>query len=218
MSEATFTIILITVEIIFSLFVLRAMHEAGARKNMIMGFGAIFVVWLASLTIAISNGQFSATGYPLVAFVMAIAIPVIIGVCLNRYWSPFSNIIKNLSQITILKLQWWRAAFGILFFFAAGIPQWFQALGGGGDIAAGITAFLATLSLKKNKENERAKVIAGNSVGILDFLIVLNIGVFVVLKNESPDMIFNLIPLYVVPIFILLHIFSLEKLRKGVSV
>ena len=57
-------------------------------------------------------------------------------------------------------------------------------------------------------------------MGIFDFIIVLSFGAGVVLQNQSPDIPFNLIPLYVVPLFILLHIFSLQrwvKLKKSMG-
>ena len=94
------------------------------------------------------------------------------------------------------------------------MPVWFQTIGGIGDISAGVGAFLALRHYRKHPDNERQAIIKGNVAGILDFIIVLNLGLFVVLRDESPDVMFNMIPLYVVPIFILLHIFSLQKLRQ----
>lgn len=73
---------------------------------------------------------------------------------------------------------------------------------------------LAVYLLNQERIDERLAIIYGNLVGILDFIIVLTLGLFVVLKDHSPDMMFNLIPLYVVPTFILLHIFSIERLFK----
>ena len=212
MTENAFTIILILVEIIFASLVLRAFWKAGAGRKMVTGMGIIFALWLSTLYATISNELFSATGYPLVVFTTVIIIPVVIGLLLNHFWTPFAHAVGSIPQTTFLKLQYWRSAFGVLFFFTPAIPQWFQSLGGGGDIAAGVAAMLAVFALKNSDKNQMQKIIAGNAVGILDFVVVLNLGIFVVIKNESPDMIFNLIPLYVVPIFILLHIFSLQQL------
>ena len=107
-----------------------------------------------------------------------------------------------------------RAAFGILFFFTATLPVWFQYTGGLGDIAAGFGAFLGLYYLYKNPANERQAIIRGNLIGILDFIVVLSLGTLVVLRDHAPDIMFLLIPLYVVPLFILLHIFSLQRLGK----
>jgi len=110
-----------------------------------------------------------------------------------------------------------RVVFGVMFFFTASLPVWFQFIGGLGDIAAGVGAFFALRYLRKHPDKEKQTIIRGNLAGILDFIIVLNLGLFVVLRTESPDIMFDLIPLYVVPIFILLHIFSLQKLRSPKS-
>ena len=78
---------------------------------------------------------------------------------------------------------------------------------------------LALRQLQKNPNNVARAIIEGNIIGILDFVVVLNLGVFVVLMNQSASNVlsdmFNLIPLVVVPVFILLHIFSVQKLKMG---
>lgn len=119
-----------------------------------------------------------------------------------------------MSTKSFLLLQFMRAAFGIMFFFTAALPVWFQYTGGLGDIAAGFGAFLGLYCLYKNPNNERQAIIRGNLIGILDFIVVLSLGLIVVLSDHSPDIMFSLIPLYVVPLFILLHIFSLQRLSK----
>lgn len=92
--------------------------------------------------------------------------------------------------------------------------MWFQLIGGLGDIAAGIAAFVALKRLRKNPDKVSRAVIEGNIIGLLDFAIVLSLGVTIVLAALPADQIamFNLLPLVVVPVFILLHIFSLQKL------
>jgi len=107
-----------------------------------------------------------------------------------------------------------RSVFGVMFFFTASLPLWFQLVGGLGDIAAGIGAFFALKYFGSNSNKEHRAIIFGNLIGILDFIVVINFGVFVVLKDQSPDIMFDLVPLYVVPLFILLHMFSLLKLKR----
>jgi len=101
-----------------------------------------------------------------------------------------------------------------MFFLTAIIPPWFQYIGGLGDIAAGFAAIFTLHMFQNKKIDEQKAIIRGNIVGILDFIVVLNLGLFLVLAEESPDVIFNMIPLYVVPIFISLHIFSFKRLKK----
>jgi len=214
MTESVFTSTLLIVEVIFSVMLLMKLKKAGASGLLLLSLASIFIVWLVSAYMMLTNGFFSATGMPQVSFTMAIVIPVVLGLLAAKLWRPLGDAISYMSVSDFLALQHMRAVFGGLFFFTASLPVWFQYLGGLGDIAAGVGAFLALRYLVKNPDKEKQANIKGNLVGILDFIIVLNVGVMVVLDGHSPDMTFNLIPLYVVPLFILLHIFSLQRLRR----
>ncbi len=213
MSETPFAITLIIIEIIFSLMILKTIKKAGGNNRLLFTFVIIFVVWLFSAYTMVSSGFFSGTGIPQIAFTASVFFPVIVGLVAVKLSPAFSNVINRITVSEFLALQHMRVIFGIMFFFTSALPTWFQYLGGLGDIAAGVGAFLALRLLKKNSDKERQANIRGNIIGIIDFMIVMNAGVFVVLVTYSPDMIFDLIPLYVVPMFILLHIFSLQKLR-----
>jgi hypothetical protein len=213
MNEYYFTAALIIIEILFSIMVLSAIRKAGAKREVLGVLGIIFIVWLGSAYFMVSRGFFSATGMPQIAFFVAVITPVILGLLAQKFWKPFGETIENMGTETFLSLQQMRTAFGVMFFFTSVLPVWFQYIGGLGDIAAGIGAFFALVGLRKHSDKEHRAIIKGNLIGVLDFIIVLNLGVFVALKDQSPDIMFDLIPLYVVPIFILLHIFSLQKLK-----
>lgn len=213
MSESVFTATLLIIEVIFSVMLLKTLKKSGGCSSLPIILAGVFIVWLVSTYLMITNGFYSSTGMPQVAFTLGVVIPVVLGLLVAKFWKPLGRAIDNMSASDFLALQHMRAVFGVMFFFTAALPVWFQYLGGLGDIAAGVGAFFALRYLKKNPDMERKANIKGNLVGILDFVIVLNVGVMVVLDGHSPDMVFNLIPLYVVPLFILLHIFSLQKLR-----
>ncbi len=214
MNETLFTTTLIIVEVVFSLMILRTIKKSGASNTVIFTLAVTFAVWLFVAYTMISNGFYSATGIPQVAFTAGVVIPVVIGLIAVKLWPALSIAVSRISVSEFLALQYMRAAFGIMFFFTASLPVWFQYLGGLGDIAAGIGAFLALQYFNKNPDKQRQANIRGNVVGVIDFIIVLNVGVAVVLDTHSPDMTFNLIPLYVVPLFLLLHVFSLQRLRS----
>lgn len=214
MNENQFTIALIALEILFSLMVLRTLGKAGARKSSLAIIGMVMAAWLATMYALVTKGFFSATGVPQLSFSLAVVIPVILGYLAIRQFSPLQQAVDNMTTGDFLQLQYWRSAFGIMFFFTAALPMWFKYIGGLGDIAAGIGAFIALTCFRKGFTTERQAIIRGNLVGILDFIVVLSLGAGVVLQSQSPDIAFDLIPLYVVPIFILLHLFSLQRLRR----
>lgn len=217
MNDTLFTMTLITIEIMFSLMILRTIKKTGASNSLIVSLASIFALWLFAAYTMISNGFYSATGIPQIAFTLGVVIPVVIGLVAVTLFPAFANAIRRIPVSEFLALQYMRAAFGVLFFFATALPVWFQYLGGLGDIAAGIGAFLALQYFNKKPDKQVQANIRGNIVGIIDFVIVLNVGVAVVLDSHSPDMSFNLIPLYVVPLFILLHVFSLQRLRTPLT-
>lgn len=214
MNENFFTITLIIVEMIFTFMVLKSLSNAGAKKPMLVIITLVFSAWLITDYLLIANGFFSATGMQQVAFTVAVVIPLVIGYVAIKSYRPLRQVVDSMNTETILRLQYMRSIFGILFFFTAALPFWFQLVGGLGDIAAGIGAFLALRYFRKNPNKEREVIFRGNAIGILDFIIVINFGVLVVLKDQTPDIMFDLIPLYVVPQFILLHVFSLMRLNK----
>ena len=214
MNENIFTITLIIIEIIFTFMVLKALHNVGAKKPMLAVLGIVLIGWLITDYLLIINGFFSATGMSQVAFTAAVVIPTVVGFLAISFYQPLKQVVNRMGTETFLLLQHMRSVFGVLFFFTAALPLWFQLLGGLGDIAAGIGAFLALRYYRNNPDNERQAIVRGNFAGILDFILVISFGVLVVLRDSSPDIMFDLIPLYVVPQFILFHIFSLKLLAK----
>jgi len=212
MNEPFFTIVLILLSILFAAMILKVLCNAGAKNSTLAIITIIFSCWLLIIFNLLLSGFFSATGTPQVAFAISVFMPVVFGLMAQKLSPTFAATIANISTASFLRLQQMRAAFGVMFFFTGSLPVWFQYTGGLGDIAAGITAFTALAYYQAHPKQEQKAIIRGNFTGILDFVVVLNLGLFVVLQNNSPDIMFSLIPLFAVPIFILLHIFSLQKL------
>ena len=215
--EKDFTVALIVLEVIFSIMILTALGKAGASKSVLMIIGTVFTLWFAAAYTLLSQGFYADSDMPQLTFVMGVVIPVVLGYLAKQLWQPLTKAVDAMSTKTFLSLQFMRAAFGIMFFFTAALPVWFQYTGGLGDILAGFGAYLGLYYFFKHPNEERKAIIRGNLIGILDFIVVLSLGVFVVLQDHSPDMMFLMIPLYVVPLFILLHIFSLQRLGKGTA-
>ncbi len=210
--ENDYTVALIALEVVFSLMILIALSKAGASMSVLMIIAAVFTAWFVSAYALLSQGFYANADIPQLVFVFGVTIPVVVGFLAKQLWTPLKNAVDAMSTKSILLLQFMRAAFGVMFFFTAALPVWFQYTGGLGDIAAGFGAFLGLYYLYKNPNNERQAIIRGNSIGILDFIVVLSSGTLIVMRDHAPDFMFLLIPLYVVPLFILLHIFSLQRL------
>lgn len=215
MSPDLYTIVLIIIEMAFSLMLVKTLCKAGAAKSLLAVISAVWAVWLATVYLLLSNGFFTATGMPQLSFTLGVALPIIVYWLAVYLYQPLKQTVNTMTTQNFLSLQLWRAPFGVMFFFTSDLPTWFQYVGGLGDIAAGVGAFFALNLLRKQPDREYQAIIRGNLVGILDFIVVINLGVFVVLADHSPDIMFDLIPLYVVPLFILLHVYSLQRLGRA---
>jgi len=205
---------LIAIEVIFSAMVLIALRNAGAKRTTLSVIGAVFAVWLPGAFQLLSNGFFTSTGVPQAAFTIAVMIPIIAGFLGVRLWTPLRDAVEAMPTQSFLRLQMMRMPFGLIFFLVPELPVWFRYVGGLGDIAAGVGASVALYLFRSRPDQERSAILRGNLVGILDFAVVIYLGFFVVLSHRSPDFLFDLIPLYGVPLFALLHTFSLRRLGQ----
>ncbi len=212
MNEFGYAIALIALHTAFSVALLKVLYKSGLSKVMLVIIVIFLTVWLATLYTLIDNRFFTMTGIPQFSFALAIVIPVVLGYIVIQFSSSIKQTVTAMTTKDLLYLQYWRAIYGLMFFFTYSLPMWFKYVGGLGDLAAGIAPFIAFQLWRTGKINESRAILYGNLVGIVDFIVVLGLGAGIVLQNQSPDIVFNLIPLYVVPLFILLHIISLQSL------
>lgn len=216
MNTFEFTIVLISVEILFLLLNLRALRRVEASASVLLAFAGAFLLWLGFSYYVLSQDLLSRFGNLQIGFTLMLIFPLVVGLSARQFWQGFSQVVSRLDTEAVLTLQLMRAPFGVLFFFTD-LPFWFQLVGGIGDILAGVAAYIALNRLKNNPDKVNRAIFEGNITGILDFMVVLSFGAFVVIPGlpagqPFSDM-FNLIPFVVVPVFILLHVFSLQKLQ-----
>jgi len=204
-------------EIIFIgaiLFVLaQALKKTGRGLKSVFVVAIILLLWLTGITIF----NFTTEVFTK-ELLLAVVIPVILGVLL-LLWKPYKEVIKAIPQAHYMKLQALRILFGVLFLleaFFSVLPTWFRNLAGSGDIAAGIAGLFAFILIARFGVKQW-QVIAANSIGILDFITVLPLGLFVVVVDAPVELTINLIPLFAVPLFILQHIYSLTYLKTQQS-
>lgn len=217
MNEMPFTLALLGLEIGFSILVLDTLRRVGASGGFLLAIGAAFALWLFADYQLLARGFFSASGMPQLVFAAALALPVVLGFIATRLSAPLRHAVAAMTTADFLRLQATQVLFGGMFFFTIALPSWIQIAGGVGDVIAGGSALLALQLLRGRPDRERLAVLLGNLPGIVDFLIILSLGVFVLFRDQSPDMPFDLIPLFVVPTYILLHFYSLARLGALVS-
>ncbi|WP_026736353.1 hypothetical protein [Fischerella sp. PCC 9605] len=166
-------------------------------------------------------------GAPTIGMLPLILMPVAIGLLLlrSRTWQ---NIVVTAPQHWLIGIQIYRII-GIVFLplmVLDILPAYFAIPAGYGDLITGLLAPLVAYWVWKQGNGWRYLAILWNAIGLLDLAIAVGIGSGILYSNLSHTL-FNekilvtqpfayfplsLIPLFVVPIATVLHIYSLIKL------
>ena len=147
------------------------------------------------------------------------------------FWSnAFGRILDQFAQEILVGYQSYRML-GILFFVAYGaslLPAIFTYPAGIGDILTGLFALLTALVYWRHKLAAAGLVRIWNYFGIADLMLAVSLGflsspgIFLILSTDAPNEMITAYPLVLVPVFavpmsILLHFASLRKLRRDLS-
>lgn len=184
----------------------------------------ILVSWYAVVYVLAADGAFRVVG-PAGIPVLALAfIPVLVGI--PAVW--LSGQVRRMITVPgvpagLIAVQTYRLVGGsfLLLFALHRLPAIFAILAGGGDMLVGATAWAAA---KAVRDGRLSRGVIWNLLGLLDLVVALSLGVaFSPQFNLSPDGITTaaltvlpnvLVPAFLVPTSILLHIASLRTLRS----
>lgn len=214
MSEQLFMTLLLLTLAGFSVFLFYTIRRSRPSTGVFISVVAAVTFWLIVTPILLTKEFFTDNGYPAVSLASAVAGPFIVGLVAYRWSSQLRSAIARLTTSDFLRIQYWRSPFGVFFFFTEELPLWFQLVGGLGDIAAGLGAAAAHRYFQNNPNDERRSIIAGNVTGLVDFAVVLTLGLGFVVPGQTLDFGFNLIPMFAVPLFFLTHAASVARLRR----
>lgn len=168
----------------------------------------------------------SADRWPTIQY--GIAIPILVGLALIARSPIVGRIIDAVPQSWLVGVQLYRAL-GVIFLilYAAGeLPGLFAWPAGVGDIAIGLSAPLVALFYARNPEAGAGAVSWWNVAGIADLVVAVATGF---LTAPSPLQLFAfdrpnelvtvfplvLVPVFLVPLSIVLHAASLAKLQRA---
>lgn len=188
---------------------------------------AFFLIWLALAFILGSRGVFVApTGTPPLALLIALVAPISLYLFAYRSIRPLREFILSADLRVIVGIQAWRwAGLGFLNLYAYKIlPGIFAWPAGLGDMAIGITAPLMLAALLRRPDFATSrKFVMWNVAGILDFTVAVSIGALVPLfapnlfgavsTDPMSRLPLVLIPTYLVPMFVMLHLTALFQAR-----
>ena len=198
-----------------------------AQKTVMYRAGFAIVGWLV-VGVALAIGgvyQGASERFPTVQF--GLLAPILIGI--SMWFVPSVRRIVNLApQSWVVGIQLYRAL-GVIFLilFAVGeLPGEFALPAGAGDVLVGLTAPLVARAYARNPRGSRSRVLWWNILGMADLVIAVTTGVLTApsplqqLAFDRPNALITqfplvLVPTYLVPLSILLHLASVTKLLRN---
>jgi len=164
------------------------------------------------------------------AIVPGILIPLLVGLWVVFRQEGGREILNAVPQRWLVGVQWYRGL-GSMFLVLYGLnylPGAFALPAGFGDVLVGFGALLVAATYEGSKGNRKWLVLAWNCFGIADLLIAIGTGFLSApgplqrFSFDAPNILVGqyplvMIPLYAVPLSLLLHACSIAKLTHSSS-
>ncbi len=201
--------------------------ESARVSRGIVFVATLLVGWLAAALVLTWNGVYSASPehWPTIGF--GILLPIIAGIWLYRHSGLLREIVGAVPQTWLIGFQFYRTL-GVNFlalYFAAMLPGVFALPAGIGDIIVGLSALAIAWTYRAGGTPENAVVRRWNALGIADLVVAIGTGL---ISSPSPlqlvsfdlpnqmisDFPLALVPVFAVPLSILLHLASLAKVKS----
>lgn len=213
-------------------FTQRSKMDMAVKTSFGMYSGAYLIGWLLLAVVLGSGGVFQATHATLFpAIALGIATPILVGVLLLRHSHTLNSAIDSVPLSWLVGVQLYRA-FGFIFlalYAVDQLPAEFAIPAGVGDVLVGVSAPMVAYLLFKGHRLSCLAVLGWNVAGMLDLAIALTLGFlsspgpFQAFAFDAPNELITAFPLVLVPVFavplsILLHLATLKRLKGKVGV
>lgn len=225
-SVATVTAVLVVVH--------RALKGAGwpdrERRRATWSIAALLVVWFLAELVPAWLGLFQGATprIPMIQYGMLVP-PVLIAVLFWR-WRLLRRVIEAVPQKWMVGVQFYRVL-GLIFLvlYAAGeLPGVFALPAGIGDMITGLLAPIVGAAYARSPKAAAGRLRAWNLFGIADLIVAVGTGFLTspsplqMMALDKPNELATAFPLVMIPVFlvplaILLHLASLKKLRQSAT-
>jgi hypothetical protein len=196
-------------------------HERAAAFR----FSAVILIgWFLLAFVLGLAGAYQAAPDRIPTIQYGIFIPFLIGAWLIWRSPGVGRIIDAVPQSWIVGVQLYRAlgAIFLILYATDNMPGLFAWPAGVGDITVGLLAPVVALAYARDARQNAGRVTAWNVLGILDLVVAITTGFITspstLFSYEPPNELIAifplvLIPVYLVPLSLLLHLASLAKLH-----
>ncbi len=202
---------------------------SGNHSGVTLVVAVVLVIWLALIFLLGAGGAFlRPPGAPPLPILLGVTIPII--AFLTAFWvlRAFRNFVFAVDLRLVTAIQAWRfAGLGFLALYAHRVlPGLFAWPAGLGDIAIGVTAPWVALTLIRRPNFATSQLfMVWNLLGILDLVVAVSTGALIssglavgiageVTITPMARLPLVLIPAYLVPLFVMLHLASLLQARR----
>jgi hypothetical protein len=225
--------VVLTAVLLFGVW--RALLAAGKPPTDLLGsvlpLGGILFGWLGLALFLAWLGVFrSAAHQPFPYIALAIGLPIVMGALLLRGSRRVQEIVEAVPQSWLVGFQFYRVL-GLIFLvlYAGGfLPGVFALPAGGGDVLVGLTALAVAIRYAQRHFQRDWYVALWNYLGIADLFVAVATGFlsapsrFQIFSLDAPNFLIGsfplvMIPIYAVPLSIVLHLASLKKLSQATA-
>jgi len=221
--------LVVVATVLFGLY--RALKRAGwpaeDRRQAFGSVKALLVSWFFAALLPSWFGFYGGKPSRIPTIQYGLLIPIIAGVALFWLWPALRRVIKAVPQEWMVGVQFYRTM-GLIFLVlhAEGrAPGLFAWPAGVGDITVGLLAPLIGVAYARRWHHAAGLVRVWNLLGIADLIVAVTTGFLTspspvqMFAFDTPNQLIGIFPLVMIPVFlvplsILLHLASLWKLRR----
>jgi hypothetical protein len=200
------------------------------RAKAFSSISLLLVGWFLVATLTSMAGSYSPRSGSAPTIQYGLLTPILAGVLLFRAWPLLRRTLEAVPNSWLVGAQLYRAL-GIIFLilYAGGrLPGLFALPAGIGDVLVGVLAPAAAIAYARSPKDAALRVRLWNLLGVTDLVVAVTMGFLTapsplqVAAFDRPSALIGtfplvLIPVFAVPLSILLHLASLHKLRAEQS-
>jgi hypothetical protein len=207
--------------------IVRAHFDAAQRAATLRMAAVLLILWFAAAQALSAAGAFQGTTNRPPTIEFGIFVPIVIGLVWLWRSTTAMRLLDAVPQSWLVGVQFYRVL-GLIFLLmnADGrMPSTFALPAGWGDVAVGLLAPVVAVAYARGVAGRELLVRGWNVLGLLDLTVAITTGFltspspFQALSFDAPNELISAYPLVMVPVFavplaVLLHVASLLKLRR----